>query len=418
MCDTLVIVEDKRVFFAKNSDRDPNEAQLLEWIPAKTHAAGSRLRCTWIEIPQVEKTHAVLLSRPYWMWGAEMGTNEFGVTIGNEAVFTDARYEKIGLTGMDILRLALERSASASQAVETIRTLIQKVGQGGGCGHENRAFTYHNSFLVADPTTAFVVESAGREVATERVKGVRSISNGLTIPDFARAHSDRLRSTVAACEARRAQTETGGQSVEKAADLARVLRGHGAADWPTYRFLNGTLGVPCMHGGGAVASSLTTASWIAELSQQGCRHWATATSSPCLALFKPVSIQEAVDLGPAATDEWDPESLWWQHEKLHRLVMRDPARLAPLFLADRDALEAEFFLEKRSSSEAFQMARAALTEWTARVEDALEKEGAKKDVRPFFARRYWRTRNIRAGLFQGALEKKGEREGTVKPASA
>jgi dipeptidase len=418
MCDTMVIVEEKRVFFAKNSDRDPNEAQLLEWIPAQHHEPGASLKCTWIEIPPVEKTHAVLISRPFWMWGAEMGTNEHGVTIGNEAVFTDARYEKIGLTGMDILRLALERSVSAVQAVDTIRHLIEKVGQGGGCGHEIRAFTYHNSFIVADPTTAFVVESAGREVATERVEGIRSISNGLTIPGFAEAHSDKLRSKVAACQIRRQQTEAGAKRVEKAQDLTRVLRSHGQAPWPRYHFLNGTLDVPCMHGGGAVASSLSTGSWISELSSSGSRHWATGTSSPCLSLFKPVGVEQGVELGPAATDRWDPDSLWWQHEKLHRLVLRDPKRLAPLFLAERDQLEADFFSGKVKSADAFATAQKAVAQWTHRVEAELEKKGLGADVRPFYARRYWKKRNRRAGLIEPFLMPEMPLEGAVKPASA
>ncbi len=118
MCDTLVALgnstADGSVIFAKNSDREPNEAHELVLIPRASHPAGSTVSCTYIDIPQVAETFAVLLAKPFWIWGAEMGANEKGVAIGNEAVFTKVPMEKQpGLIGMDFLRLALERAATA-----------------------------------------------------------------------------------------------------------------------------------------------------------------------------------------------------------------------------------------------------------------------------------------------------------------
>ena len=47
MSDVFVAVSPERVIFAKNCDRDPNEAQVLGWIAAREHAPGTTLRCTW-----------------------------------------------------------------------------------------------------------------------------------------------------------------------------------------------------------------------------------------------------------------------------------------------------------------------------------------------------------------------------------
>jgi dipeptidase len=392
MCDTLVTVHADRVLFAKNSDRDPNEAQFLDWQPRAEHPAGTELRCTWITIPQARATHAVLLSRPFWMWGAEIGANEHGVVIGNEAVFTRQPYAATGLTGMDLLRLGLERGATAAQAVEVIARLLEIHGQGGGCGHEDRSFTYHNSFLVADPRGAFVVETAGRRWQAERIDRAWSISNGLTLPAMV-GERDRLRTRVSACRARRARTLAAAERADDVGDLMRALRDHGEGPEPRYRPLNGAMAAPCMHAGGLLAASQTTASWVAELRPGAVRHWVTGTAAPCTGLFKPVRVEEPLDLGPEPSDRADPRSLWWRHECLHRQVLRDPAALRPLIAGERDDVEARWRAAPPEPRAAFDQGDRLLAEWTARVAAA-----AGPDTRPRYVRRYWRVRDERAAL--------------------
>ena len=397
MCDTLVSLTDDGVLFAKNSDRDPNEAQVLTWEPAADHPDGSMVTCTWITIPQVAHTHAVLLSRPWWMWGAEIGTNEHGVTIGNEAVFTRDlllhRAEPDALLGMDLLRLALERSTTAHEAVGVITDLLERHGQGGSCSHDHPKLRYHNSFLVADPAGATVVETAGRAWATEAVDGPgRSISNGLTIPAFAKAHADPIKGRVTACAMRRARTEPAAAAATAPADLFAILRDHGPHVGPRWSLVPGGLTAPCVHGGGTVASSQSTASWVADL-RGPVQHWATATSGPCTSLFKPVSVGEPVDLGPAPTNQAEDESTWWRHEGLHRLTLRDhPASLAR-YGAARDRTEAAWLAEPPTSAHAFAVARSLEQAW----EDDLW-EAQLPDRRPRWVRAQWKRFDEEAGL--------------------
>ena len=397
MCDTIVAVSEGHVLLAKNSDRDPNEAQALEWHERCAHPPGALLRCTWIDIPQVAATHAIMISRPFWMWGAEMGANEHGVVIGNEAVFTKEPYAKLGLTGMDLLRLALERSRTAEEAVSVITELLERHGQGGGCGHERRSFTYHNSFAIADPGEAWVLETAGRRWATERVRaGVRTISNGLTIPGFAERYGDRIRTTVSRCRARQSITaQAAGRSAAgpTAGDLMAALRSHGAHVLPQYSVLNGAMAAPCMHAGGVLTASQTTASWVSELMAGDAVHWATATAAPCTSIFKPFRLERPVDLGAAPDDRFDPLTLWWRHELLHRTALRDPARALARFTPERDRVERAWLEDPPGGSEASAEAATLLDRWTAAV--SADSGG---DVRPLVVRRYWRKRDLRSRI--------------------
>jgi dipeptidase len=405
MCDTLVSLTDDGPLFAKNSDRDANEAQVLRWYAAADHAAGARVACTWTEVDQVPHTHAVVLSQPWWMWGAEMGANEHGVVIGNEAVFTRRTGHRASptgegaLLGMDLLRLALERATSAEDAVVTIVDLLERHGQGGSCSHEHPRFSYDNSFLVVDPERAIVLETAGLHWATEHVTGRgRSISNGLTIGAFARVHADPVRGRVAACAVRRARTQAAADAALGPADLMAALRDHGRVTGPHWSAVNGALSAPCAHAGGLVTSTQSTASWVADLRERPV-HWVTATSAPCTSIFKPVLVETplAVDPAPMPDNHRDPAYRWWRHEGLHRLTLRDhPASLAR-FGPERDRVEAGWLAELPASAEAFAAADALEERWLA---DLLAAD--LPDRRPTWLRRQWRGLDRAAGIGEAA----------------
>lgn len=69
------------------------------------------------------------------------------------------------------IRLALERSSTAQEAVHVIAGLLDRYGQGGSCREDPEPFCYHNTFLLADRTEAWVLETAGRLWAAQRIQG-------------------------------------------------------------------------------------------------------------------------------------------------------------------------------------------------------------------------------------------------------
>lgn len=199
-CDTFVAFPPNTkdcVIFGKNSDRPENEVQEVIFYPSTEHDTEGQLQCTYITIPQVRTTHAIILSRPSWLWGAEMGANEFGVCIGNEAIWTnltdDDLLKEEKLLGMDLVRLGLERGRTAEMALTAIIELLSAHGQGGLCSEDG--MTYHNSFLICDRKEAWVLETAGHLWVAEHItEGTRNISNELTIrATFHKHHEDLYR---------------------------------------------------------------------------------------------------------------------------------------------------------------------------------------------------------------------------------
>ena len=185
MCDTIVALgsatRNGATLFGKNSDREPDEVQLVEFHPPGRDE-GTERACTHIGVPSAGERNGVLLSRPYWMFGAEMGANDKGVVIGNEALFTREKPGPPALTGMDLLRLALERAGTARDARDAVIELLERHGQGGNCGHRLKAH-YMNGFLIADAREAYVLETVRSFWAWKRVADIWSISNIISLRD-------------------------------------------------------------------------------------------------------------------------------------------------------------------------------------------------------------------------------------------
>lgn len=364
MCDTLVTLASEtprgKLLFAKNSDRERNEAQVLEMHPRRR--GGGDLKLTYITIPDVAETQAVLISRPCWMWGAEMGANARGVVIGNEALHARVPAQrKRALTGMDLVRLGLERGASAAQALAVIIELLERHGQGGDCGHLGR-FYYHNGFIIADAREAYVLETVGRDWVVEKVAGRRSLSNAYSIGadwsaispglaaqgagrfDVAAQLIDAARDAISfgrgRCARGQALLDGAGAALTPAAMMA-ILRDHGeGADWSPANTVGRTI---CMHAAQGPRRSQSVASMVSEVGGERAVHWVTATSAPCTSLFKPVLLESGPPpVGPAPTDTYDGESLWWRHERLHRALLADHVAGMALIADERDALEAGF----------------------------------------------------------------------------
>ncbi|MFW9914458.1 MAG: C69 family dipeptidase [Candidatus Thorarchaeota archaeon] len=341
MCDTFVALPpataDESIIFAKNSDRPYSEVQNITHYPRQRHKDAT-VHCTYLEIPQIEETFEILLSQPVWMWGAEMGANEFGVIIGNEAVWTREHLGPPALLGMDLLRLGLERSQTAREALQVIVDLLEAFGQGGPCAENDATLSYHNSFLIVDRKEAWVLETADKIWVAERIReGIRNISNSLsigtkydlsaegitdyalekgyydgTVPlDFAAAFTEGPLARDHPFSRERWGTHLLTQNLGKITPMTmmRVLRDHE--------------GGICMHGG-----FRTTASMVSHLSTSNLDvHWITGTPFPCRSFFKPITfpVSSLTPYQPASTDK-NLNTLWWAYETL---ITSDSISLMP-----------------------------------------------------------------------------------------
>jgi len=433
MCDTIVArssaTRDGTTLFGKNSDREPDEVQNIKIHPQQQHKRGETVRCTYIAIPQVAETNRVLLCQPFWMFGAEMGANEYSVIIGNEALFTKEKPAATGLTGMDLLRLALERSRTARQALETIINLLEEHGQGGNCGYRQK-IAYMNSFLIADQEEAYVLETVRSWWAWKEVKDFWSISNIISLEEdfdacspglienavkkgyckseadfnFRKCYSDRIVTWGAkgaereACSRNMLSQKDGALTT---ADFMAILRDHGSNPNWTPDKSGGTI---CMHAADKlIRRSQSVCSLVGNIAKDRQFYYTTGASNPCVSPYYPIFFPGTVN--PAGYREgaadYDAESFWWQSEKLHRQALWH-------FTPAIDAVQPQINQYEEEMISAVEEGRlppnqATIDKYFSRARTIVENWGATLDGLPpqklkWCFRRYWHHYNKINGI--------------------
>jgi secernin len=354
-CDTMVALPEttrhKEVLFAKNSDRPANECQPLIQRDRRVHTPGARAKLKFVEIPETSAAYRHVGSAPYWCWGYEHGFNEHQVVIGNEGLYSKLTFDEPKLIGMELVRLGLERGRTAAEALEVMTEITSRYGQGTFTGNTGPG-NYDNSFIIADPREAYVLETAGHHWAAKRVTGTIGISNVYSVEtDWDRLSpqaeayateqgwwdSQRGRFDFAASYSRAADRSEGSGARRRARSCAvlaqqaghidtqmmmRLLSDHSDGAHPAESLQTENLdsGGICLHyREDAPDSGNTAASLVADLCADGTRlpvYWCSFYS-PCLGVFLPVFMEGELPpvLAAGGADPSD-ESPWWLFYRL------------------------------------------------------------------------------------------------------
>lgn len=383
-CDNFVVMPDKtpdgRILLVKNSDRPAYETQPLRYEPRRKNDVSQPRKLRYIEIPDVEETFAHVGSAPYWCWGYEMGINEYGLAIGNEATYSrdlaeraetaeaGEKYER-GLVGMELLRLALERAKTCEEAIDLMGSLLEQFGQFGaaGIGEPDWEGSYDNTYVMSDGLEGWVLETAGPYWCAQRIdSGFWSVSNELSLRDgWTRAHPDLTKHAkemgwpgsegdkvdfaaayidpakprqVSHIRRQRTKTMLEAADVVDHAFARKVVSDHYDGTFLEGPFFNAAAPdflTVCMHyspgeftWGNTAASSITP--MRKDESDPAMMWWAPVT--PCTSIYVPVYVAagevptllsdagntdtSGLSAEPATADDFSEASLWWWYQRL------------------------------------------------------------------------------------------------------
>jgi dipeptidase len=428
-----------KLVFGQNVDREPNEPQIL-FRATKKKNKEKFLKLTYLEIPQSKSTNEIILSKSAQLWGAEMGVNEFGLTIGiTKALCKSAKsFKENGITGPELVRLALERCKSSEQALELITNYLEEFGQSSDSGCIKMENYHFSNFVIADSNKAYYVETFASHWVALKIQGYFSVSDGYTIEQkydysskglkefainnnfaqssspfsFQKAFSDKLQNRLLQSKVRKASStsigeiycQTEGLGIKEAMDILRTHKNS------NYLPQNGDMGSVCLHASGILTPYQTTNSMVVEIKENSkITAWSTLSSSPCLSLYKPFYFGTDIFLEDKQSDKKNSESFWWKFEEFHRLAIQDYEYAKHLVLKEKQESERhwrrkdkEFQNTKTSvkhfqefSTYAFQHHQEILKIW---IRD-LKSRNKSNLFSPLY-NMYWSARNKEANLIQ------------------
>lgn len=379
-CDTMVALgvstKGGNTVFAKNSDRPHDEPQPLIQIEAADYSGGFS-GTQFVDVPQAAHTYRHVGSKPYWCAGYEHGYNEHQVVIGNEALpslLLEASEPK--LVGMEVLRLGLERSKSGEEAVDVITGLVSEFGQ-GKFSNSAGVRTYDNIFLIADPTSAYVVECVGHDWAVKKVENVTSISNISQIGEdadrmspgvksqatklglfemefgdkfaFSSVFADSENSLSGLARQCRSDAMLGRDAGQlDVRSMVEVLTDHSDGENPNEdRVVDvaGNLSI-CLHRTVGESTGASTASLVADLCATDERlpiYW-TGLYSPCMTVFLPNFIESELPgvLGIGSELE-SADSPWWDFYRLTQHGVKAGAEVRSEIRSELSNLQNDLF---------------------------------------------------------------------------
>jgi dipeptidase len=372
---------DGHALLAHNSARPFCEGQAVCHAPGKAHAADETVHTQYLKLPQVRQTFTALGHQPAGQWGYTHGVNEHHVAIGHTSWRSRLQGAKPGLTGIDLVRLGLERARSARQAVDLLTELIERHGQGmfPGCPPE----TADAGLVIADPTEVFALECAGSYWVTQEVKEVRAASNvGIVRQDW-----DRISRGLAGHVIERGWWPGDGTKIDFAGAVSASPVGEASAllRWGRATLMleqqNGHIDTAflrrllsdhyegmrsevdplepspaptplCRHARESVGSA-TVASMVVRLGGAAPMAWC-AFGPPCTGVYFPIFLDGDVPWPFTRESQLAGEHFWRRIQRLHESLRRDPqhwqhARASFSFLQARIDQETDDFMAEAAA---------------------------------------------------------------------